>query len=80
MEYENFENPKDVKSYLYYITGQAYSLSISSDRAWGDNILERIEDENSPEYESEEEYLKRLEEEKKQQEEVIYIIICNSFA
>ncbi len=42
MNFENFENHKDVTEYLYFITKNQYSFAVGSHRIWGnpDQVFE----------------------------------------
>jgi len=36
MDYENFENEKDVREYLHFFTNNYYSFAIATERIWTD--------------------------------------------
>lgn len=37
MLYQDFNNEKDAKEYLYFITGQSYCFAQTSERMWGNS-------------------------------------------
>lgn len=49
MDFENFDDEKNVSSYLNFFTNHFYSFAVSSERVWSTEEIEHIKD-NEPFY------------------------------